>query len=117
VLLQKRSPARRVQCHLHEVRHASASTTSTKEIPSHYILVGRLREAEGLFRHVLSFQNDVGLFAEQLDSNTGEQLGNFPQGFTHIALINTAARLKLAAEGRKPVPHAILEDLGPAFVD
>lgn len=74
-----------------------------------YILLGRLPEAEELFEHVLSFQNDVGLFSEEIDPETGEQLGNFPQAFSHIALINSAARLEAAREGRKPTPHAIIE--------
>jgi GH15 family glucan-1,4-alpha-glucosidase len=74
-----------------------------------YILLGRLRQAEDLFEHVLSFQNDVGLFSEEIDPDNGEQLGNFPQAFSHISLINSAARLEAAREGRKPTPHAIIE--------
>src|SRR5690242_16852071 len=74
-----------------------------------YILLGRLRQAEELFEHVLSFQNDVGLYSEDIDPDTGEQLGNFPQAFTHISLINTAARLEAAREGRKTSPHALVE--------
>ncbi|HEV2117303.1 MAG TPA: glycoside hydrolase family 15 protein [Terriglobales bacterium] len=74
-----------------------------------YILLGRLRHAEELFEHVLSFQNDVGLFSEEIDPDTDEQLGNFPQGFTHISLINSAARLEAAREGRKTSAHAIIE--------
>jgi alpha,alpha-trehalase len=78
-----------------------------------YILLGRLRHAEELFEHVLSFQNDVGLFSEEIDPDTGEQLGNFPQAFTHISLINSAARLEAAREGRKTSPHAIVEGGSP----
>ncbi len=74
-----------------------------------YILLGRFSEAEDLFGHVLSFQNDVGLFSEEIDPDNGEQLGNFPQAFTHISLINSAARLEAAREGRKTTPHAIVE--------
>ena len=74
-----------------------------------YVLLGRLRQAEELFEHVLSFQNDVGLFSEEIDPDNGEQLGNFPQAFSHISLINSAARLEAAREGRKPTPHAIIE--------
>lgn len=74
-----------------------------------YVLLGRLREAEDLFGHVLSFQNDVGLFSEEIDPDNGEQLGNFPQAFTHISLINSAARMEAAREGRKTTPHAIVE--------
>ena len=74
-----------------------------------YILLGRFSEVEELFSHVLSFQNDVGLFSEEIDPDNGEQLGNFPQAFTHISLINSAARLEAAREGRKTTPHAIVE--------
>jgi GH15 family glucan-1,4-alpha-glucosidase len=58
---------------------------------------GRLREARQLFEHLLSLQNDVGLLAEQFDPAAGRQLGNFPQAFSHIGLINAA--LALAAAG------------------
>ncbi len=75
-----------------------------------YILQGELEKAESLFRHVLSFKNDLGLFAEEIDPDTGEHLGNFPQAFTHIALINTAVRLQ-AAKGRREAPaHAVVEE-------
>jgi GH15 family glucan-1,4-alpha-glucosidase len=74
-----------------------------------YTLLERLREAEELFEHVLSFQNDVGLFSEEIDPDSGEQLGNFPQAFTHISLINSAARLEAAREGRKTTPHILVE--------
>jgi GH15 family glucan-1,4-alpha-glucosidase len=84
-------------------------TMCTFWLIDNYILLGRLREAEELFEHVLSFQNDIGLFSEEIDPDTGEQLGNFPQAFTHISLINSAARLEAAREGRKPTPHAIVE--------
>lgn len=56
-------------------------------------LMGRREEAVRRFEHALSYANDVGLFAEEVDVHTGEQLGNFPQAFTHIALINAAADL------------------------
>jgi GH15 family glucan-1,4-alpha-glucosidase len=53
-------------------------------------LMGKKKEAKAWFEKMISFANDVGLYAEELDAITGEQFGNFPQGFTHIALINTA---------------------------
>ena len=58
---------------------------------------GRKAEAEQLFRRLLATGNDVGLFAEQYDPHTREMLGNFPQAFTHVALINSARNLSRAA--------------------
>jgi GH15 family glucan-1,4-alpha-glucosidase len=75
-----------------------------------YVMLGRLNEAEALFQHVLSFANDLGLFAEEIDPVTGEQLGNFPQAFTHIALINSAMRLATARQGKKPAAQALVEE-------
>lgn len=74
-----------------------------------YILQGRMKEAEELFQHVISFRNDLGLLSEEIDPKNGEQLGNCPQGFTHISMINTAVRLEAARQGRKPSAHAIVE--------
>jgi GH15 family glucan-1,4-alpha-glucosidase len=55
---------------------------------------GTIEEAEKEFREVLRYQNDLGLFGEEIDPETGQVLGNFPQGFTHIGLINTALTLE-----------------------
>lgn len=57
-------------------------------------LCGRQREAEELFARVLRYGNDLGLFSEEIDPVSGELLGNFPQAFTHIGLINAAERLQ-----------------------
>jgi GH15 family glucan-1,4-alpha-glucosidase len=53
-------------------------------------LIGRRHEAEDLFRRLLSLQNDVGLFSEEYDPATKRLVGNFPQAFTHLALIASA---------------------------
>jgi GH15 family glucan-1,4-alpha-glucosidase len=56
-------------------------------------LQGRQAEAEEIFQHLLDLRNDLGLIAEEWDSETRRQLGNFPQAFTHVALVNTAFNL------------------------
>jgi GH15 family glucan-1,4-alpha-glucosidase len=58
-----------------------------------YGMLGRHADAERLFEHLLSLRNDLGLLAEEYDPRSGRQLGNFPQGFSHIALVNTANNL------------------------
>jgi GH15 family glucan-1,4-alpha-glucosidase len=60
-------------------------------------LVGRQDDAVALFERLLGLANDVGLLAEEYDgSGAGRQLGNFPQAFTHVCLVNTAAHLSHA---------------------
>nr|WP_254053688.1 glycoside hydrolase family 15 protein [Singulisphaera sp. GP187] len=62
-------------------------------------LQGRTDEARRIFDRLLAIRNDVGLLAEEYDATTGRQLGNFPQAFSHVSLINTAHNL---GRGRKP---------------
>jgi GH15 family glucan-1,4-alpha-glucosidase len=57
------------------------------------VLQGRLQEARGMFARLLALANDVGLLAEEYDPVGHRQLGNFPQAFSHLALINTALNL------------------------
>jgi GH15 family glucan-1,4-alpha-glucosidase len=65
-------------------------------------LQGRWDEAQALFERLLALRSDVGLLAEEYDPASKRQLGNFPQAFSHVALINSAmnlsARTKPAAE-------------------
>ncbi|HVH56480.1 MAG TPA: glycoside hydrolase family 15 protein [Vicinamibacterales bacterium] len=58
-----------------------------------YVLQGRRQEAESLFENLLALTNDVGLLAEQYDPGLRRQLGNFPQAFSHVSLINTARNI------------------------
>jgi len=55
---------------------------------------GRIDEAHRLFQQLLDRRNDVGLLSEEIDPDTGALLGNFPQGFSHIGLINAALTLE-----------------------
>ncbi len=59
---------------------------------------GDVEEAHRRFERLLSCANDVGLFAEEIDADTGAALGNFPQAFTHVGLINAALVLAAATE-------------------
>jgi GH15 family glucan-1,4-alpha-glucosidase len=61
-----------------------------------YVLQGRFDEARKLFERLLSLCNDVGLLSEEYDPRAGRQVGNFPQAFSHVALINTAHNLSRA---------------------
>jgi GH15 family glucan-1,4-alpha-glucosidase len=62
-------------------------------LADNFILQGRITEARELFEHLLSLRNDVGLLAEEYAPQLGRQLGNFPQAFSHVALVNTAFNL------------------------
>ena len=63
------------------------------------VLLGRRDEAEELFDRLCGLCNDVGLLSEEYDPKAGRLLGNFPQAFSHVALINTAANLSMADHG------------------
>ncbi len=59
-----------------------------------YTMIGRPDDAEALFERLLSLRNDLGLLAEEYHPRLRRQLGNFPQAFSHIGLINTAYNLR-----------------------
>jgi len=69
-------------------------------LADNYAMRGRYGKAQTLFERLLALRNDVGLLAEEYDPRSGRQLGNFPQAFSHVALINTA--------------HNLMTRLGPA---
>ena len=78
--------------------------------------LGRLDEAKALYERLLSHSNHLGLFSEMVDATSGEALGNFPQAFTHLAVIVTGLELARAIEGKKvggwglPVSRAEKQD-------
>ncbi len=69
-------------------------------LADNYALQGRIDDARRVFERLLEIRNDVGLLAEEYDPEAKRQLGNYPQAFSHIALINTA--------------HNISQEEGPA---
>jgi GH15 family glucan-1,4-alpha-glucosidase len=60
------------------------------------IMIGRRDDAQRLFDRLLNVRNDLGLLAEEYDPISGRQLGNFPQAFSHIGLVNSAVNLSRA---------------------
>ncbi|WP_341809283.1 glycoside hydrolase family 15 protein [Xanthomonas oryzae pv. oryzicola] len=58
-----------------------------------YALIGRTDQARALLERLLGLCNDVGLLAEEYDPRSKRMLGNFPQGYSHVALVNAAFRL------------------------
>jgi GH15 family glucan-1,4-alpha-glucosidase len=69
-------------------------------LADNYALMGRERDARALFERLLALRNDLGLLSEQYDPVAGRLLGNFPQAFSHVGLINTAFNLT----PRQPAP-------------
>jgi GH15 family glucan-1,4-alpha-glucosidase len=61
---------------------------------------GEIERAERLFDRLAGYANDLGLLAEEVDPDTGEQLGNFPQAFSHIGLITAASQIDTAHRAR-----------------
>ena len=90
-----------------------------------YILQGRRAEAQALFERLLARCNDVGLLAEEIDPLTGRMLGNFPQAYSHVGVINCAlnlsrqtgpaeARANPAGGDQAPAAGAIMPPVGEA---
>jgi GH15 family glucan-1,4-alpha-glucosidase len=65
---------------------------------------GRLAEAEVLLERLFGLSNDLGLYAEMVDPATGEQLGNTPQAFTHMAVVTSCHAISAARRGQLPPP-------------
>lgn len=69
-------------------------------LADNYVLQGRHQDAQRLFERLLSVRNDVGLLSEEYDPVRKRLLGNFPQAFSHVGLINTAFRLSRSADNQ-----------------
>ncbi len=68
-------------------------------LADNYLLQGRNEEAVRLFESLLAIRNDVGLLSEEYDPRAKRLLGNFPQAFSHIGLVNTAFNLSRGLRG------------------
>jgi GH15 family glucan-1,4-alpha-glucosidase len=69
-----------------------------------YVAQGRQTEAENMFERLISIRNDVGLLSEEYDAVAKRQLGNFPQAFSHVGLVNAA--FNLTRGSIEPIPLA-----------
>ena len=76
--------------------------------------IGERERAKALCTQLLSFAGDLDLFSEEIDSRSGEQLGNYPQAFTHLALINAVTHV-IADDlaGRRTEPTAVFTEMRP----
>ncbi len=68
-------------------------------------MAGRLADARATFERAIGYANDVGLLAEEVEPNTGELLGNFPQAFSHIGLVNAAVAIARAERAEGSLGH------------
>jgi GH15 family glucan-1,4-alpha-glucosidase len=73
---------------------------------SSLVMIGELDRARSLCGKLLSFASPLQLYAEEIDPHTGRQLGNFPQAFTHLALINAVMQVIRYERGERPSPLA-----------
>jgi len=74
---------------------------------------GTLHEAHQIFETTLGFANDLGLFAEEMDPRTGAPLGNFPQAFTHLGLINAALSIHQRELRASGAPQPAVPQIAP----
>ncbi len=66
---------------------------------------GTLAEAQEMFSRLVRFRNDLGLYGEEIDADTGAALGNFPQAFTHVGLIGAALSIRQREKGEQQLAH------------
>jgi GH15 family glucan-1,4-alpha-glucosidase len=75
---------------------------------------GTLQEARDAFEQLLEYQNDLGLLPEEIDPDTGEALGNFPQAFTHVGLISAALTIAEQERGQAHPAVQVGADVRPS---
>jgi GH15 family glucan-1,4-alpha-glucosidase len=81
---------------------------------SNLAMIGRKEDAQRLFERLLTLSNDVGLLAEEYDVKKKRMVGNFPQAFSHIALIGAAYALEEQAHARRHKAKALRPVTAPA---
>jgi hypothetical protein len=86
-----RASRRHIDCQPTGAWHPRSKTTG---------FAGRLDDAEALFDRLLSLRNHLGLLAEEYEPALNRQIGNFPQAFSHLALIMTARAIETGREAR-----------------
>ena len=74
-----------------------------------YLMLGRRDDAVRLFERLLSLRNDLGLLSEQYDPRAKRLVGNFPQAFSHLALVNTASNLSHDQKPAEQRSDAVIE--------
>jgi GH15 family glucan-1,4-alpha-glucosidase len=74
-------------------------------LADNYTLAGRRDDAVALFERLAGLANELGLLAEEYDPIAGRQVGNFPQAFSHVSLVNSALNLAAAAGPAGPAHH------------
>jgi len=84
--------------------HEGTFTLCSFWLVDNLAMQGRVDEANALFQRLVSYAGRLGLFSEEIDPGSGMALGNYPQAFTHIALVNSAHNLK-KAEARMALQH------------
>jgi alpha,alpha-trehalase len=102
--------------------HEGSFAICTFWLVDNLAMQGRVAEARSLFERLLSYAGHLGLFSEEIDSYNDIALGNYPQAFTHIALINSAlnlqkAEVRMAEHHTDPIIAAVkLHDMNQQVV-
>ncbi len=81
---------------------AGTSTICSFWLASALAVIGEVGRATALCEKLLSFAGPLLLYAEEIDTTTGQHLGNFPQAFTHLALIEAVAQLSEPGRSERP---------------